>query len=49
MRGASQCLGYLNQRELYEACLDADGWFDTGDLARTTAAAASGSPAGGRT
>jgi cyclohexanecarboxylate-CoA ligase len=34
VRGASQTLGYLGQRELYEACLDADGWFDTGDLAR---------------
>lgn len=34
VRGASQCVGYLGQRELYEACLDADGWFDTGDLAR---------------
>ncbi|MEO3849622.1 AMP-binding protein [Streptomyces sp. B8F3] len=34
VRGASQCLGYLGQREVYEACLDADGWFDTGDLAR---------------
>lgn len=34
VRGASQCLGYLARRELYESCLDADGWFDTGDLAR---------------
>ncbi|MFI6603421.1 AMP-binding protein [Nonomuraea sp. NPDC050536] len=34
VRGASQCLGYLGQRELYENCLDAEGWFDTGDLAR---------------
>lgn len=34
VRGASQCLGYLGQREVYEACVDADGWFDTGDLAR---------------
>ncbi|HEX8768324.1 MAG TPA: AMP-binding protein [Jatrophihabitans sp.] len=34
-RGPSQCLGYLNQREAYLACLDADGWFDTGDLARS--------------
>jgi cyclohexanecarboxylate-CoA ligase len=33
-RGASQCLGYLNQRDLYESLLDDDGWFDTGDLAR---------------
>ncbi len=34
VRGPSQCLGYLNQRETYTGCLDADGWFDTGDLAR---------------
>ena len=34
VRGASQTLGYLGQRELYDRCLDADGWFDTGDLAR---------------
>ncbi|MFR9676042.1 AMP-binding protein [Streptomyces sp. TR06-5] len=34
VRGASQCLGYLGQREVYEACLDEDGWFDTTDLAR---------------
>ncbi len=34
VRGASQCLGYLGQREVYQACLDADGWFDTGDLAK---------------
>lgn len=34
VRGASQCLGYLDQRDIYESCLDADGWFDTGDLAR---------------
>jgi cyclohexanecarboxylate-CoA ligase len=34
VRGASQCLGYLGQREVYQACLDAEGWFDTGDLAR---------------
>jgi len=34
VRGASQCLGYLNQRDAYLACLDADGWFDTGDTAR---------------
>ncbi len=33
-RGASQCLGYLGQREAYRACLDAEGWFDTGDMAR---------------
>jgi cyclohexanecarboxylate-CoA ligase len=34
VRGASQCLGYFGQRELYDRCVDADGWFDTGDLAR---------------
>ncbi len=34
VRGASQCLGYFGQRDVYQACLDADGWFDTGDLAK---------------
>jgi cyclohexanecarboxylate-CoA ligase len=34
VRGASQCLGYLNVPEAYAACLDEDGWFDTGDMAR---------------
>ncbi|MFB9237964.1 AMP-binding protein [Plantactinospora siamensis] len=34
VRGAAQCLGYLNQREIYQRSLDADGWFDTGDMAR---------------
>jgi cyclohexanecarboxylate-CoA ligase len=34
VRSPSQCLGYLNQREVYQACLDSDGWFDTGDMAR---------------
>ena len=34
VRGASQTLGYLGQREVYDRCLDAEGWFDTGDLAR---------------
>ncbi|HEX4062509.1 MAG TPA: AMP-binding protein [Streptosporangiaceae bacterium] len=34
VRGASLCLGYLGQRRAFEACLDTDGWFDTGDLAR---------------
>lgn len=33
VRGASQTLGYLNQRDVYAACLDAEGWFDTGDMA----------------
>jgi cyclohexanecarboxylate-CoA ligase len=34
VRGASQTLGYLGQRALYESTVDDDGWFDTGDLAR---------------
>lgn len=34
VRSPSQCLGYLNQQETYLRCLDPDGWFDTGDLAR---------------
>jgi cyclohexanecarboxylate-CoA ligase len=33
-RGASQCLGYVNLPEVYAACVDEDGWFDTGDTAR---------------
>jgi cyclohexanecarboxylate-CoA ligase len=31
-RGASQTPGYLARQEDYRACLDAEGWFDTGDL-----------------
>ncbi|MBO2445658.1 AMP-binding protein [Actinomadura barringtoniae] len=34
VRGPTQCLGYYQRDELYEADLDEDGWFDTGDLAR---------------
>jgi cyclohexanecarboxylate-CoA ligase len=34
VRGASQCLGYLGRRDLYESALAPGGWFDTGDLAR---------------
>ena len=34
VRGASQCLGYLGQPDVYAACVDDEGWFDTGDLAR---------------
>jgi cyclohexanecarboxylate-CoA ligase len=34
VRGASQCLGYFKREDIYSACVDADGWFDTGDLAR---------------
>lgn len=33
VRGASQCLGYFGRPDLYAESL-ADGWFDTGDLAR---------------
>jgi cyclohexanecarboxylate-CoA ligase len=34
VRGPAQCLGYYQQDEAYAAELDADGWFNTGDLAR---------------
>lgn len=34
VRGPSQCLGYYKRDEVYAEALDADGWFDTGDLAR---------------
>ncbi|WP_426747866.1 AMP-binding protein [Myxococcus faecalis] len=34
VRGASQCLGYFKREDLYRASVDAEGWFDTGDLAR---------------
>jgi cyclohexanecarboxylate-CoA ligase len=34
VRGASQCLGYFKREDLYSACVDSEGWFDTGDLAR---------------
>jgi cyclohexanecarboxylate-CoA ligase len=34
VRGPTQCQGYINQREIYQACLDDEGWFDTGDMAR---------------
>lgn len=34
VRGAGQCLGYYRRDEEYAAFLDADGWFDTGDMAR---------------
>ncbi|MER6524084.1 AMP-binding protein [Streptomyces sp. NPDC001508] len=34
VRGASLALGYLRRPEAFAAELDADGWFDTGDLAR---------------
>jgi cyclohexanecarboxylate-CoA ligase len=34
IRGASLCLGYIDQADAFAACLDPDGWFDTGDTAR---------------
>lgn len=34
VRGASQCRGYYGRPDLYAASITADGWFDTGDLAR---------------
>ncbi|SCE47898.1 AMP-binding protein [Streptomyces sp. DpondAA-F4a] len=34
VRGATQCLGYFRRQEVYDASVTADGWFDTGDLAR---------------
>jgi len=34
VRGASLCLGYVSDAAAFEACLDADGFFDTGDTAR---------------
>ncbi|MDQ0585405.1 AMP-binding protein [Streptomyces rishiriensis] len=34
VRGASLALGYHRREDAFEAELDADGWFDTGDLAR---------------
>jgi cyclohexanecarboxylate-CoA ligase len=34
VRGPAQCLGYYKQDDIYAAELDADGWFNTGDLVR---------------
>jgi cyclohexanecarboxylate-CoA ligase len=34
IRGASMCLGYLGQPDVFAHCVDGAGWFDTGDLAR---------------
>lgn len=34
VRGPTQCLGYYRRPDLYEAKLDADGWFNTDDLVR---------------
>ncbi|HSW24271.1 MAG TPA: AMP-binding protein, partial [Burkholderiaceae bacterium] len=31
-RGPSVFVGYVGRRDLYDAVVDADGWFDTGDL-----------------
>jgi len=35
VRGASQCVGYFRQPDMYQ--VDADGWFATGDIARKDA------------
>ena len=34
VRGPAQCLGYHRREELYASYLDAEGFFNTGDLAR---------------
>ncbi|HEX7843202.1 MAG TPA: AMP-binding protein [Kofleriaceae bacterium] len=34
VRGANQCLGYFKRPDMYAACVDDQGWFDTGDLVR---------------
>jgi len=34
VRGPAQCLGYYKRDDAYAADIDADGWFNTGDLAR---------------
>jgi cyclohexanecarboxylate-CoA ligase len=34
VRGPAQCLGYYKRADAYTADLDAEGWFNTGDLAR---------------
>jgi cyclohexanecarboxylate-CoA ligase len=34
VRGASQALGYYKREDVFAAELTADGWFDTGDVAR---------------
>ena len=34
VRGPAQCLGYHQQDDIYAAELDADGWFNTGDIVR---------------
>ena len=35
VRGASQCLGFWGDEAGYAAQFDADGWFESGDLARS--------------
>jgi cyclohexanecarboxylate-CoA ligase len=37
VRSASQCVDYFPRHDLYQAALDAEGWFDTGDLAEIRA------------
>lgn len=37
VRSASQCVDYYPRHDEYLAALDADGWFDTGDLAQIRA------------
>ncbi|MFF1823816.1 AMP-binding protein [Kribbella sp. NPDC058245] len=34
VRGASQALGYFKQQDVFDAEVNEDGWFDTGDVAR---------------
>jgi cyclohexanecarboxylate-CoA ligase len=34
VRGANQCLGYFKRPDMYAAAVDAEGWFDAGDLVR---------------
>ncbi len=34
VRGAAQCIGYFKRSDVYQAAVSADGFFDTGDLAR---------------
>ena len=34
VRGAAQSVGYFRRPDLFQAAVDAAGWFDTGDLAR---------------
>ncbi|WP_205324710.1 AMP-binding protein [Glycomyces sp. YM15] len=34
VRGASRALGYFGNQDAFDAQIDGDGWFDTGDVAR---------------